>query len=55
MINNNVFFYQFKGSIFKIPRVRTFFNIPQMVAHQTPAAPKKKQTVVQNVKGGKNF
>lgn len=48
-------FFLFKGSIFKIPRVRTFFNIPQIVAQQAPAAPKKKQTVVQNVKGGKLF
>ncbi|XP_031619688.1 mitochondrial inner membrane protein OXA1L isoform X2 [Contarinia nasturtii] len=38
-----------QGAIFRIPRVRTFFNIPQLIKYNLP--PKKKQSVVQNVKG----
>lgn len=41
----------FQGMIFKMPKVRTFFNIPQLLNHPTPQA-KKKQSVVQNMKGG---
>lgn len=47
------FLHSLKGSIFKIPRVRTFFNIPQLIAYELPKKPKKKQSIVQNAKGGK--
>lgn len=42
---------RFQGTIFKIPRVRTIFNIPQIIEHKLP--PKKKEGFVTNVKGGK--
>lgn len=29
------------------------FNIPQIISHEMPPKAKKKQSVVQNVKGGK--
>lgn len=47
--------FDLQGMVFKMPKVRTFFNIPQIIHHDIPKPAKKKQSVVQNMKGGKKI